>query len=72
MSSSAIFLVSVVTSTRSSFSERIADLLEQVVDLPLAGLHDHLRVDEAGRTDDLLDHAIRDPESRTGPGVAER
>ena len=37
-----------------------ADLLEEVVDLALRGLHDDLRVDEARRTDDLLDHAVGD------------
>jgi hypothetical protein len=37
-----------------------ADLFEQVVDLPLGRLDDDLRVDEAGRADDLLDHAVCD------------
>src|ERR671913_1178837 len=34
------------------------DLVEQVVDLPLRRLEDDLGVDEPGRADDLLDHAI--------------
>ena len=36
-------------------STRLVDLVDQVVDLPLGGLHDHLGVDQAGRPDDLLD-----------------
>ena len=36
------------------------DLFEQVVDLALAGLDDDLRVDQAGRADDLLDHPVGD------------
>ena len=60
MSSSAIFLVSVVTSTRSFALGAHADLLEQVVDLALRRLDDDLRVDEAGGADDLLDDAVGD------------
>ncbi len=37
------------------------NLLEQVVDLSLGRLHHNLRVDEAGRTDDLLHHRVGDP-----------
>ncbi len=61
MSSSAIFLVSVVTRTRSSRSDAHPDLLEQIVDLALRRLDHDLRVDQTGRADDLLDHAVRDP-----------
>ena len=49
MRSSAIFLVSVVTSTRSLRSARTLDLVHQVVDLALGRLDDDLGVDQAGR-----------------------
>ena len=58
MRSSAIFLVSVVTSTRSPLRHPVVDQLDQVVDLPLGGLDDHLGVDEPGRADDLLDDLV--------------
>ncbi len=38
-----------------------ADLFEEVVDLSLGRLDDDLGVDEAGRTDDLLDDPVSDP-----------
>ena len=55
MRSSAIFLVSVVTSTRSSPLGALTDLADQVVDLALRRLDHDLRVDEPGRPDDLFD-----------------
>ncbi len=61
MRSSDIFLVSVVTSTRSLFSARSLISCHQVVDLALGRLDDHLRVDQAGRPDHLLDHVAADP-----------
>ena len=57
--SSDIFLVSVVTSTRSSRSTRAAHLVHQVVDLVLGLAHLHDRVDDARRSHDLLDHPSR-------------
>ena len=36
----------------------LADLLQQVVDLPLGGLDDDPRIDQAGGADDLLDDAV--------------
>ena len=35
-----------------------AHLFEEIVDLPLGGLDDDERIDEAGRADDLLDDAV--------------
>ena len=58
MRSSDIFLVSVVTRTRSLRSARARDLAHQVVDLALGRLDDHLGVDQAGRPDDLLDDVV--------------
>ena len=73
MRSSAIFLVSVVTSTRSSrLAVRSLDLVHQVVDLALGRLDHDLGVDQPGRADDLLDHAVGPGRSSYGPGVAER
>ena len=69
--SSAIFLVSVVTSTRWSRSMRLRDLGEQVVDLALRRADDDLGVDQARRPHDLLDHRGRDLEL-VGDGVADR
>ena len=58
MRSSAIFLVSVVTSTRSP-PHPVVDLLHQIVDLALGRLDDHLRVDQPGRPHHLLDDLAR-------------
>ena len=41
------------------FVDAVLDLGEQVVDLPLGRAHVDLRVDQTGRSDDLLDHAVR-------------
>ena len=60
MRSSDIFLVSVVTRTRSFLLGAVADLVDQVVDLALGRLDDHLGVDQPGRPDDLLDHVAAD------------
>ena len=65
-------LVSVVTSTRSLRRDALADLAEQVVDLALRRPDLDLRIDQAGRPDDLLDHhAAGLLAARTSPGVAE-
>ena len=54
---SAIFLVSVVTSTRSlAFTDALADLLEQVVDLVARAAHPGSAGHESRRPDHLLDH----------------
>ena len=58
MRSSAIFLVSVVTSTRSSRSARSRISCSRSSIWPLVGLSDDLGVDQAGRPDDLLDDAV--------------
>ena len=68
MRSSAIFLVSVVTSTRSPSVDAVVDLLDEVVDLALGGLDDDLGVDQAGGAHDLLDHLRRALCSSNGPG----
>jgi hypothetical protein len=52
-------LVRVVTSTRWSFSTRVADLREEVVHLLAHRAHGDLRVDEPRRPDDLLDERPR-------------
>ena len=57
--SSAIFLVSVVTSTRSPSRGARADLSHQIVDLPPDRADLHLRVDKSRRADDLLDKPVR-------------
>ena len=44
------------------FVDAVLDLGEQVVDLPLGRAHVDLRVDQTGRSDDLLDHAVRQTE----------
>ena len=72
MRSSAIFLVRVVTSTRSSRAARCPDLRHQVVDLALGRLDDDLGVHQPGRPDDLLDDLAADLLSSYGPGVADR
>ena len=56
MRSSAIFLVSVVTS--SLIGGPGLYLLHEIVDLALGGLDDDLGVDQAGGTDDLLDDLV--------------
>ena len=56
--SSAIFFVSVVTSTRSLRAVRSL-ISNQVVDLPVGRLHRDLRVQKAGWADDLLDDRRR-------------
>ncbi len=43
-------------------TDPVVDLLDEVVDLALGGLHDDLGVDEAGGAHDLLDHAVGDLE----------
>ena len=48
------------------------DLVHQVVDLALGRLDDDLRVDQAGRADDLLDDSPSACASSYGPGVADR
>ena len=59
-------LVSVVTSTRSPLFDALADLAEQVVDLAADRAHLDLRVEQAGRADDLLDdHALGLAAART-------
>ena len=55
MRSSAIFLVSVVTNTRSLRSARRADLFHQVVDLVARRPHLDFGIDEARRPNDHLD-----------------
>ncbi len=67
MRSSAIFLVSVVTSTRSSRSARCPDLVDQVVDLALRRLDDDLRVDQTGGADHLLDELAAGVAELVGP-----
>ena len=47
-----------MTRTRSSRSTRRRTCFEEVVDLPLGGLDDDERVDQARRANDLLDHAV--------------
>ena len=60
VSSSAIRLVSVVTSTRSLARRRLADHADQVVDLPLDRPDLDHRIEQARRPDHLLDdHAAR-------------
>ena len=49
-------LVSVVTRTRSRCAARVADLLQQVVHLPLHRPHLDRRIHQPGRPDHLLDH----------------
>ncbi len=51
-------LVRVVTSTRSPRFDPLADLADQVVHLPFDRADFHLRVDQPGRADDLLDHLV--------------
>ena len=58
MRSSLIFLVSVVTSTRSLLVDALADLVHEVVDLVARLAHLDGRVDDARRADDLLDDAL--------------
>ena len=72
MRSSAIFLVSVVTSTRSPRRDPVVDLLHEVVDLALGGLDDDLGVDQAGGPHDLLDDLVGRARARRRPGVADR
>ena len=56
-------LVSVVTSTRSPRAATVANLAQQVVDLPLHRPHVDHRIDQPGRPDDLLDdHAAGLPQ----------
>ena len=65
-------LVSVVTSTRSPAFDPLADLAEQIVDLRPDRPHLDLRIEQAGRPDDLLDdHALRPARSSYSAGVAE-
>src|SRR3954451_14246111 len=40
--------------------DAVVDLVDQVVDLALGRLHDHLGVDQPGRPDDLLDDVAAD------------
>ena len=61
MRSSAIFFVSVVTSTRSLRSARSRISRDEIVDLALGGLDDDLRVDQPGRPDHLLDELALGP-----------
>ena len=56
MRSSAIFLVSVVTSTRSSSATRLLICSMRSSIWPLVGLTIDLGVDQAGGPHDLLDH----------------
>ena len=66
-------LVSVVTRTRSPFSTRVADLGEQVVDLVGDRADLDLRIEQAGRADDLLDDDARAPSrARSRPGWPRR
>ena len=45
-----------------ALDDALVDLLDQVVDLALGGLDDHLGVDQAGGPHDLLDHLRADPQ----------
>jgi hypothetical protein len=68
--SSAIFLVRVVTSTRSP-ADALVDLAIRSSIWPLVGLTIDLGVDEPGGPDDLLDDPP-DCVPLVGPGVADR
>ena len=62
MRSSAIFFVSVVTSTRSPFVTRSLMFSMRSSIWPFVGLTIDLRVDEPGRAHDLLDHLLGHPQ----------